>query len=258
MNVSSEQSKAGLFPSICAEHVSTIGTPARSKLADQAQAAPICHNRKYGIRRRAIDGKLHKLGVTVQQNLLYPSTEPSQTKAFGCRRADGANSVAASPAGAGARAHGRCVSSARLTAASGPGWVGFRIVPDELGATMQWTREFPSRPESIARARHFLGEVVQDICSPVDCDACLLMLSELATNAIRHTHGTSFRVRVAQRADALFVGVSDEDAARPVLRRARGDEGGGLGLPVIERLADQWGVTAERQGKCVWFRVRFG
>ncbi len=122
---------------------------------------------------------------------------------------------------------------------------------------MQWTREFPSRPASVAGARHFLMEVLPAADSGLDREAVTLMLSELASNAVRHARGATFTVSIVQASDALRVGVTDDDPEPPVLRKTRGDYGG-LGLPLLEQLSEQWGVTMEQSGKCVWFRVRFG
>jgi anti-sigma regulatory factor (Ser/Thr protein kinase) len=79
-----------------------------------------------------------------------------------------------------------------------------------------------------------------------------LIVSELVTNAVQHA-GTHLTVRLTRTAAGLVVAVEDESGGDPrVVPAARRGAGGGLGLAIVERLAQSWGVTERGTGKTVW------
>ena len=92
-------------------------------------------------------------------------------------------------------------------------------------------------------------------------DIALLLVSELATNAIRH--GTppirlSLRLdRDRQRRDCLRVEVTDCSPSLPRLSHPEPDHIGGRGLQIVQLLAARWGASASprRLGKTVWFEL---
>jgi hypothetical protein len=119
-----------------------------------------------------------------------------------------------------------------------------------------WSREYPGTPDQIARARAFLASVL-DGC-PAAEDAILLM-SEIAANAVQHSHsgrqGGRFTIRADARAgDGVLVQVEDQGGPwQPV--RARTD-GRGHGLDIVTALADDWGRHGDPvTGWTVWFRL---
>jgi hypothetical protein len=79
-------------------------------------------------------------------------------------------------------------------------------------------------------------------------DAAALVLSELASNAVRHV-GSPFSVRATIERSTLRLAVEDAGSprARPAMpvRRARG-------LGVVDALALRWGVDEAPPGKVVW------
>ncbi len=95
---------------------------------------------------------------------------------------------------------------------------------------------------------------------PVHCDvgtdAVVLMLSELATNAVLHA-STPFDVTVAVAPDASSVRVDVNDGAGgyPVPLEPDADAPHGRGLHIVRTLADAWGIEMRRgqPGKTVWF-----
>jgi anti-sigma regulatory factor (Ser/Thr protein kinase) len=116
-------------------------------------------------------------------------------------------------------------------------------------------RRFPNRPESVTQARRFARSLVDD--DPVEiADAVELMVSELATNAVRHA-ATHFTVRVDRDGLNLRVAVTDEGPGHPELRSPAPVEPTGRGLQIVRALSDDWGVTAldNGQGKTVWFTL---
>lgn len=76
-----------------------------------------------------------------------------------------------------------------------------------------------------------------------------LLVSELATNAVRHGRGR-IELRLSATADGLHVCVADEGGGRPVARTP-GDDGG-HGLHLVADLSDRWG--SEHEGT-VWFEI---
>lgn len=77
-----------------------------------------------------------------------------------------------------------------------------------------------------------------------------LLVSELATNAVRHGRGRIELVITPNRGGLRFC-VTDEGGGHPT-RRTPG-EGGGFGLHLVADLADRWGE--DDNGTCVWFEV---
>lgn len=121
-----------------------------------------------------------------------------------------------------------------------------------MGATFR--RGFPADRGSVSAARRFASEHLG--ASPVDLrEAVELMVSELATNCIRHVD-SEFEVVVHRSEDTIRVEVSDPGAGTPSMRFPGPDEPTGRGLRIVDMLSDAWGVVpAERSGKTVWFTL---
>ena len=119
---------------------------------------------------------------------------------------------------------------------------------------MREARQFDNEPSSVTAARHFAVSVLSDVQSEA-VERVQLMVSELATNAVRHTpHG--FEVKIIGQGQELRVEVSDRGAADPKLRSPRPTDPHGRGLRIVETLADDWGFERRRLGKTVWFTLR--
>lgn len=116
-------------------------------------------------------------------------------------------------------------------------------------------RAFPRSADSVPTARHFVTAAVSNVPQDV-VDRVALLVSELATNAVRHA-GTDFIVRVQQTDDEISVEIADEGIGTPTLRRAEPRDASGRGLRIVEALADAWGVRPEPNGtgKTVWFTL---
>ena len=85
-----------------------------------------------------------------------------------------------------------------------------------------------------------------------------LLVSELVTNSVRHSHAGSedpVELRVAVFADRLRVEVSDHGTGfqRRVPTPERGS-GSGWGLYLVDQLADRWGVDRD-EAIHVWFEI---
>jgi len=80
-----------------------------------------------------------------------------------------------------------------------------------------------------------------------------LLVSELASNALRHGRG-EITLRARLDADRLFVEVIDEGSGfERTLRREEFEQVGGWGLDIVEDVASRWGV---HEGTThVWFEL---
>jgi len=115
-------------------------------------------------------------------------------------------------------------------------------------------RRFPSTAGSVGQARRFLLEQLPEGCGGVD--ALVLMLSELATNAVQHA-ATSYEVSVRFAGDPwrVRIEVSDAGGGCPARYEPVVDAPHGRGLHIVGALSDTWGIEMRRDGsgKTVWF-----
>ena len=79
-------------------------------------------------------------------------------------------------------------------------------------------------------------------------DDVVLVVSELVSNSVRHGSSELIDVKVTNRDGRVRIEVTDDgpgfDAETP--------RGGGLGLSIVERLADRWGMQDASQRFTVW------
>jgi len=115
-------------------------------------------------------------------------------------------------------------------------------------------RIFANTPAAVARARSFVASVI-DVPRVVG-DEIAIMVSELATNCVRHTV-TDFTVGVEQSAREILVEVTDSGGGMPTVRRPEPSEPSGRGLRIVQELSDSFGVRELHglPGKTVWFVV---
>ncbi|HTX62873.1 MAG TPA: MEDS domain-containing protein [Acidimicrobiales bacterium] len=111
-------------------------------------------------------------------------------------------------------------------------------------------RRFAAEGGAPAAARTFaLGEL--RIRDGSVADRAALVVSELATNAVRHG-GTPFSVTLSSLADCVRISVRDGRADLPMLRGFSSTETGGRGLHIVDALCRDWGISPRRDGKVVW------
>ena len=119
---------------------------------------------------------------------------------------------------------------------------------------MRAERTFRAEPRSVPAARRFaiqaLGDTTFDVRQSIE-----LMVSELATNGVRHGR-TSFDLVVERTTDEIRIEVTDRGGGRPTMRFPGPDEPTGRGLQIVEMLSDEWGVEEDPgSGKTVWFTL---
>ncbi|MFD3311378.1 SpoIIE family protein phosphatase [Streptomyces sp. NPDC058694] len=85
-------------------------------------------------------------------------------------------------------------------------------------------------------------------------DLTELMVSELVTNAVRHSHSRPIELRLV-RGETLLCEVDDDDHTLPTLLSARPLDESGRGMRVVSTLAREWGTSRTSSGKTVWFEL---
>lgn len=118
---------------------------------------------------------------------------------------------------------------------------------------MRQTRSFEHRDDSVAAARRFVKGVLQDAPAEVR-DTVALMVSELATNCIRHTD-SGFELTISQTHGEIRVEAKDCGSGQPIMRRPAVTDPSGRGLQIIDMFSTAWGHESRRGGKIVWFSV---
>jgi DNA-binding XRE family transcriptional regulator len=121
-----------------------------------------------------------------------------------------------------------------------------------------WSRAFPASPPQVREARRFLATVLGGFPA---ADDALLCLSELATNAILHSHsrepGGQFTVRAQRHGNHLHVEVRDQGGpwTPPALVLPGRAGQNGRGLAIVGQLTRAWGRNGDETGWTVWFEI---
>ena len=123
---------------------------------------------------------------------------------------------------------------------------------------------FPGEAAAVGLAREFVAGVLG--ADWPGLDDVLLLVSEIASNAVRHTasgdHGGWFDVAVALDGHTARVEIADRGSSSEP--RIPGDDGGelgvdvltgGRGLRIVDALADRWGHGGDELGRVVWFEI---
>ncbi|MGZ8804906.1 MAG: ATP-binding protein [Microbacterium sp.] len=113
---------------------------------------------------------------------------------------------------------------------------------------------FPAVPESVGAARRFTRAALsRHAIAPETVDIAILLVSELATNAIVHASSkVRLRIRVG---DDVRVEVSDVSADAPTITSGESERESGRGLELVSNLADGWDWIPRAGGKVVWFAL---
>jgi anti-sigma regulatory factor (Ser/Thr protein kinase) len=120
--------------------------------------------------------------------------------------------------------------------------------------------EVAAAPTAARQARRALAGqgIVEDEQEPT----LMLLVSELVSNSVRHagmTEDERIHLRARQQSDCTHVEVCDPRRAgtTPHIRETRFDslQPGGLGLQLVDAMADRWGVRCHDDEMCVWFEL---
>jgi anti-sigma regulatory factor (Ser/Thr protein kinase) len=121
-----------------------------------------------------------------------------------------------------------------------------------MDPSWSYQQTWPPAAQSVAPARDFVAASMQAHFDPDLVDDARLVVSELATNAIRHA-GTAFTVTVACHDGDVRIDVRDGSALEPVMSLRSATAVHGRGLLLVHSLSTAWGVTTDSDGgKSVW------
>ncbi|MGY5115765.1 ATP-binding SpoIIE family protein phosphatase [Streptomyces sp. 900105755] len=109
-------------------------------------------------------------------------------------------------------------------------------------------------PAEVRRARAVVREQLHDWGLARLADPAELMVSELVTNAVRHSHRRPVQLRLI-RGETLLCEVDDDDHTLPTLLGVDPAAETGRGLRVVSTLAREWGTSRTAAGKTVWFEL---
>ncbi|MFD3972186.1 ATP-binding protein [Streptomyces cyaneofuscatus] len=127
-------------------------------------------------------------------------------------------------------------------------------------------------PDAVGLARLHTAEVLARWSVPSDlAETAQLLVSELATNAVRHPTESdewasvfssqnavqSFELLLEMLHDAVRLSVWDRDTRPPVLKEVGGEATGGRGIFIVAMMSRDWGHYPARNmpGKVVWAEV---
>lgn len=120
------------------------------------------------------------------------------------------------------------------------------------GALRKVHRWFPPQPLSAPLARSWAEGLLRawDV-RPAEVEDASLVLSELVTNAARHSE-ESIRVQVGLDGTDVRIEVFDRSHRLPLHHALEPEGTAGRGLHIVEALAAEWGVDESLEGKTVW------
>lgn len=127
--------------------------------------------------------------------------------------------------------------------------------PSALKGSPELSPVFLPVAPAAAAARAFVAEAALALgLGPMAADLSIVV-SELATNAIRHT-ASAFRVSLRVLEDVVRLEVHDAGMTYPALGAAGVEDLGGRGLAIISQLARDWGFGNHADGKMTWAELR--
>jgi anti-sigma regulatory factor (Ser/Thr protein kinase) len=113
--------------------------------------------------------------------------------------------------------------------------------------------------DAARRSRRLLESELRDRVPEEVLEDAELLTTELVANGVRHGgagQDSALRIRLEGRPDGLRVEVADpgSNPFRVAPREADVENGGGIGLQLVDRLARRWGV-AQQPPTTVWFEL---
>ncbi|MFG2648642.1 SpoIIE family protein phosphatase [Streptomyces sp. NPDC048436] len=110
-------------------------------------------------------------------------------------------------------------------------------------------------PCEVGRARELVREQLRVWSRESLTETAELLVSELVTNAVRHSGGGRVEFRLVRSGPTLMCEVEDDDPTLPTLMSAGPGDEFGRGLRIVSALAKEWGTSRTTSGKTVWFEL---
>ena len=128
--------------------------------------------------------------------------------------------------------------------------------PSSREAADAFVFRLPGGPEAPANARRLAERLEGQIPERVRADVTL-MLTEIVANAVLHGQaGHELVIEFVEDDEHVGFRVRDSGSSPWHHQTKRGSREGGLGLVILDRLAERWGMMRGCAGTCVWFEVR--
>ncbi|WP_433364794.1 ATP-binding protein [Streptosporangium sp. CA-115845] len=125
-----------------------------------------------------------------------------------------------------------------------------------------WRKVFPGRVASVPEVRAWARELLTGRVAAPALDDVLLLLSELAANAVAHSDSGRAKdgrltVYLARTTTMVHAQVTDDGSvtSAPAVRVPEADDDGGRGLWLVDLLATEWGFQHDGPGRSVWFQL---
>jgi two-component sensor histidine kinase len=115
-----------------------------------------------------------------------------------------------------------------------------------------FTRIFRGEADQVSHARH---EVTRNLEGCPAADDAALIISELVTNAVRHSRSGHGMLTVHGERYPGYVWLEVSDAGGNWEPGA--DNDGGRGLAIVAALAAEWGIYGDARGRTVWAKVEW-
>ena len=113
--------------------------------------------------------------------------------------------------------------------------------------------DLPADPTAPSQARMALLALSPAVV-PRLLEDLRLLITELVTNSVRHGPGGTVRVTVnVKDPNTVFAEVTDNGREGVVEIREAAEDGGGLGLRILDRMSTRWGVYEGSTN--VWFEL---
>jgi hypothetical protein len=119
---------------------------------------------------------------------------------------------------------------------------------------VRYSADFPAEAESVAQARHWVADVLAECDLSGLAETACLLISELATNSLRHAE-SAFQVTIERESSELMFEVRDGSKELPVKAQPGRTDFGGKGLLFVDLLAAGWGSRLLPDGKAVFFTL---
>ena len=129
-----------------------------------------------------------------------------------------------------------------------PAWTARALLPPDSGAPVA--------------ARRLVSTLFMAWGLAEQVEVAELVVSELVSNSVRHAGDAGdLELELVCDGPTVRLSVADGSAVYPVMRsegdeRAASERSGGLGLHLVDRVAQRWGVEDYLFGKRVWVLLR--
>ncbi|MDQ1629548.1 MAG: hypothetical protein QOI54_3292 [Actinomycetota bacterium] len=120
-----------------------------------------------------------------------------------------------------------------------------------------WLSVDRADPRAARHAREFIAASLRDWRLDGLRETTVLLVSEVVTNALRHTEG-SIELTMSRLPGKLRVEVADDVSIAPQRRGGDPLDESGRGVPLLSGFSDRWGTAPRGPGKIVWFELDQG